>query len=582
MNDRLKPWFFFTILFSVIAAHIAVVSLLKTPYDLSYGIASFTMFPQLVIPLLLSLWSSCGFIGTVLEIKNYRNDILPKTLSIIPVILVILFFLMNDYGESGFLAGIGLALWITSFGGVTVFFIIFIIILKSYRKHTESDFYEKTEPEKCFYNHKILYKTIFTFFSAVPVIIFLGTVGYSAVSAANTKIQNTTDKNNASEYLQNADEVITYQNSGDYYGDSILSTGLKESTILINYDEKRVSFVYRGYYDEGNLKTFILQPCTDIPKDELQYICKLNSPGKELKTYSDPSVFRYNSTCVTVEMQDGSLWYADMGGEFYNFEYAANAKIVKALEKADEVLEYGKNLPEEGDEFPPYTIGVTHNTFCLDHSDMTGNIIYCNGGNTWQDIGYSTSYGDIHVIDLKFEPFDGNLYELVPQAVIPLSSPDEYIIPYHINYGEQWGRCAGIILHTADGLFNADQAWYADFDKCEYSMTNEEAMHYLFDEYFNFDPTNGLRIYAKKTGDNVGDWRFALTENTKSITSDEESKLKFIKKEALYTITQHYPPNTAWYLTVLDDGVYDDQSGYETRSAAEELSDILVDINIQR
>ncbi len=178
MNDRLKPWFCGTILFSVISAAIAVLTVVSSPNDFSYGASSFLMMPVITWLLIINIWCVLGFIGSALEIKKRSDTILPTVLAVLPVIFIILLFFMNDIGSGGFLEGIGFCMWLINFGFFTVIFIVWIMILKAARAH---NYDIPEENEVCFERFKTAYKAAFLLFAAVPFVILLGVTAYPLV-----------------------------------------------------------------------------------------------------------------------------------------------------------------------------------------------------------------------------------------------------------------------------------------------------------------------------------------------------------------------------------------------------------------
>ena len=480
MNEKLKPWFYSTVLFSTITAIFTALILLDDPSDLADGIDSFWMLPVLTVPLILNFWCILGYIGAALEIKHDRDDILIKTLSVLPVISLIFLFFMQGIDSGGFLEGIGIFIWLIHFGAPTLYFIIYIIILKMSRTYNETGL-DQSGCEVGLKVCKKIYTVIFAIFAAVPVVIILCTIGYPLIEDDINKLKEANLCKAAKEYLQAADDIITYQNSGSHNGKNLLFTNLRENSVLIDYDEKRVTFIFKDHSDD-KLKTYLLKPCKKKPEDDnIQFACPLAAPGLELKTYFDPDRWQgiRNTAYITLKLRDGTVWYAETGGNELKLENTNYTAIEYALKNADDIIGYGGNTPEDGSQFPPYAQGITRDTFCLDRKNMTGSVIYCYGKPARKK--YAT-YGGVVVYELDFQPYYGNLSELVPLAVIPLSDPDEYIIPYQNDIELFDNGCYGIILHTADGYYQTGGIYgkYFGFDKCKYSLTAEEAMNYTF------------------------------------------------------------------------------------------------------
>ncbi len=564
MNKKLKPWFIAAIICAGIELLITLCALFtSSSYELTFGWGTFLMFPWHSYPATAVIWCVCGFIGTAIEIRKDRPRALPIALSILPVLYVIPIVYMHvTYRPSSImpgLSGLGIVFAWLNFGFPAIFMIVWDVILVILRIRKNYNFHKRSDSTVCFTKRKGVYIAVVILCGLMPVFIVLGVLGYDLYGQISYETENKNTNDEAMMYYNSADERIDYSNSGDMT-EKLFDTPTRRSTALINYDEMRVSFIFQGYTYKDTLKTYLLEPMTFPPSDDMKFVCPLSGKGKEFKAYYKPGDWPAiaTTTYITVELADGSLWGVDTGGEVLDFEGSPCPKIAEALEHSDVLIPYGKNSAADGSLFPVYSMGIDRNTFGLDHSTMTAYVIYCDGGNTWQDVGYKKDTGEISVTSFKFEPYNGDTTDFVPQAVVPLGIPDEYIVPFQSDYdSNKWGICEGVLLYTADGCYISEEMsypWYFDFDTSEYALTDDEIADYMYGEYLNLDTSGNLIVYAKKIGDEKGDWRCAFAAyNYAPGEGREILDMKYISLRSASQIIKHYSQTQQYNVVGVDE-----------------------------
>lgn len=585
MNKKLKPWFIAAIICAGIELLITLCVLFTSnSYELTFGWGTFFMFPWHAYPATAVIWCVCGFIGTAIEIRKDRPRALPIVLAILPVLYVIpVVYMYVTYRPSSImpgLSGLGIAFAWLNYGLPAVSMIVWDIVLIILRCRKNYDFHKSSDSTVCFTKRKGVYIAVVIICAAVPVLTILGVLGYDRYKDISYETEQNKTNDEAMMYYNAADERIDYSNSGDMT-DTLFDTQTRRSTALISYDEMRVSFMFWDSIYNDTLKTYLLEPMTFPPSDDMKFVCPLSGKGKEFKAYYKPGDWPAiaTTTYITVELADGSLWGVDTGGEVLDFEGSPCPKIAEALEHSDELIPYGKNSAAEGSLFPVYSMGIERNTFGLDHSTMTAYVIYCDGGNTWQDVGYKKDTGEISVTDFRFEPYDGDVADFVPQAVIPLGSPDEYIVPFQTSYSNTWGSCAGVLLYTAIGCYISGEMsypWYFDFDTSEYALTEDEIADYMYGEYLNLDTSDNLIVYAKKIGDEKDDWRCAFAAY---YDAPEEGKeildMKYISFRSASQIIKHYSQTQNYNVVGVD------KNGKVYNLPDDEYEEVLRDLGLE-
>ncbi|MBP3856564.1 MAG: hypothetical protein IK990_13240 [Ruminiclostridium sp.] len=550
MNKKLCSWYFANAVIAVILAVVLFIIItdsnsLKT--NLTSDLRTFALsHPFCDWLIFYSAWCTCGFLGTVIEIRADRPCALPFALGIMPLLLIFqTAYTFYDYHPGGMLnfAGLGLIFRLLAYAVPAVPMIIRVIVLIVSRHRASYNFYKQTDSTVCFTKRRAFYIITFVISAVMPVVFIGLLLGTNEAGKLAEKEERSKTARLAYDYYEAADDTIDYSNLPHLNG-KMFGTPFRKSTALIDYDEMRVTFLIPEYTEK--MYTFMLERVSEYPSGEVQFVCPLEGRGKEFRAYyiDDPKL----TSAVTVEMPDGALWCADTENKALDFGSSPCRKIADALERADVTAEYGNNNASDGSLFPRYSMGITRDTFALDRDTMTGWVIESEGGNTWEDVGYKLPYGTITVMDFKFEPFTGNELDCVPAAIIPLGSPEEYILVYYSGDG-------GILLYTSGGIYkaDADRIWSFGFEHCEYTMSDEEGMRYRFPEYVDLDPSDGLVVYVRKEDERNYEWRFALGENNYEPTSDELRNMKFLSSGVMRSLAMLFTDKTEWYFVGVDD-----------------------------
>lgn len=168
-------------------------------------------------------------------------------------------------------------------------------------------------------------------------------------------------------YAWQADELITYENSGNQYipslYDSLFDTKIRRDSMLLDYDKMTVTFLYR--MDGDHKKRVRLYENSFVPNDD--HILQFKNPlrdGGEVKIYYDKngggSSLRpsFRTCAVTVE-HSGKVYGAHFDPEPMRFESCL--EDIYALEEKDlETVAYHEN------EMPSYAGNVKSDTIFLD------------------------------------------------------------------------------------------------------------------------------------------------------------------------------------------------------------------------
>lgn len=170
--------------------------------------------------------------------------------------------------------------------------------------------------------------------------------------------------------VKNADEIITYENTGDLYV-RFFDTDIKKGTALIDYDKMTVTFIYNMSW--AQYKTVQLAENGFIPRSKhtLQFKNPLNEGG-EIRVYCDNNDGSFNlgfkSCAVTVD-HEGKSYGAEFEPEPMCFESCLAELYV--LEDSDlERITYHDN------EMFPYTGNVKSDTLFIDYENKKLYFVY--------------------------------------------------------------------------------------------------------------------------------------------------------------------------------------------------------------
>ena len=166
----------------------------------------------------------------------------------------------------------------------------------------------------------------------------------------------------------------------------MFKTPMCGATMLIDYDDMRISFIYPEYTHDVLLSyklkradkniEYPINPIESVSTNNIQFICKLQAPGEELIAYyKDGDEYYYGITeCIYLKMQDGSLWYTDINKDI-GLDATLIKEIVNAINSSDHIVEFGDNNSKYGTLFPPYAASINSDSIGIDHKNMTGYII---------------------------------------------------------------------------------------------------------------------------------------------------------------------------------------------------------------
>ena len=290
----------------------------------------------------------------------------------------------------------------------------------------------------------------------VPVILIA--VGFMLVDPAMALITEMRAKH----AVRTADEIIDYQNDrNELINYTILDTGLDRNSILINYRNKTVSFIFDASYEQ--LEKYKLEK-GEIPSDQhLQYITKLSSPGKTFSTYySGEENMSHRTTGLRLEMEDGSVYSTLVDNEYLAINSYPWVNIMNAQEASDVVINYGRNSLKEN------YFGIESNTLFIDSG--TKNVSVVSGDE--QAVSCYT---------FELVPFD-RVEDIYLQAKIDLDIGTLYTYTGRF-YPDAWEkkRTDGMVLITKDGKIFADDDdsdphgvyGYWDFYNSEYRCSED-------------------------------------------------------------------------------------------------------------
>lgn len=219
---------------------------------------------------------------------------------------------------------------------------------------------DKNAPKKSFWRKAAQPAAIIAASAALCSLYFLkDTIEYKATDAL------------VNVYVRQADEIISYENSGDV-NERLFDTQIKRSSVLLDYDRMTATFLYRLSWD--HYKRVELFENAFVPDDG--HILQFKNPlkdGGELRVYYDinngdslrPSI---RSCAVTVE-RDGKIFGAHFEPEDIDFESCLES--IYALEDSGlEALKYHEN------EMLPYTGGIQSDTVFIDYDNKKLHFVY--------------------------------------------------------------------------------------------------------------------------------------------------------------------------------------------------------------
>ena len=260
--------------------------------------------------------------------------------------------------------------------------------------------------------------------------------------------------------VKNAEEIIQYEQGGNIYGSTIYDTSVNKDSVLIDYDSKTVTFLFRSPFDECiQVK---LQSGGLHGEQNFQYVTKLGSPGKTLTTFYSKEGYEHLTSGILLEMENGTVYSAELDNEYLGLSVYPWGYIKNVLEASDISIPYGNTFPDNYFE-------IEKSTLFLDTKTNTVSVAYCDEGR----VGCS-SY-ELQKTD-KVE-------DIYLQAKIPLEVGGT-VYAYAIGVSkDSWDkkRTDGFVLIDEDGSIftdddrdNPESFWgYWNFYYSEYKCPEE-------------------------------------------------------------------------------------------------------------
>ncbi len=197
----------------------------------------------------------------------------------VAVLFLILYFTVIE----PFLIGI---LWIFPYIYIPVYIAIAVFF---------AEFPQRKNPAGNFFKRHIL-----------PVLLlFVGVAVCFLLYFAGEKISEKLLTVHINRFADRAEEIIPY-NTNSYYMSGMLGTDFMHNVIMIDYDSKRIAFLF-GNIDD--YKEFKLESGAVKDTSLLQFTAELNAPGDTLTTYYyKDKTYAHMTTAIMLKMADGTVW----------------------------------------------------------------------------------------------------------------------------------------------------------------------------------------------------------------------------------------------------------------------------------
>ena len=113
------------------------------------------------------------------------------------------------------------------------------------------------------------------------------------------------------QFIELADEVVYYNTNTHYFNgvenDKIIhSDSYRTDTILIDYDAKRIGFLFGPFKEFVEFK--LARKELQDPNEKIQLKIELNSPGLSLITFSPNEMNNHRTSSIELIMEDGTIY----------------------------------------------------------------------------------------------------------------------------------------------------------------------------------------------------------------------------------------------------------------------------------
>lgn len=196
-----------------------------------------------------------------------------------------------------------------------------------------------------------------------PVVIIVAAVVICAPILTKDVIGGKNEVRSVKADVAGADEIVTYENSGDLYGDPMFDTDIYRDSMLLDYDKMTVTFLYRMNYCD--YKQVQLTEDGFLPDEN--HILQFKQPlrdGGEVRVYYDKngdgtSLRPSFKTCAVTVENDGKVYGAHFDSEPLGFESCLD-DLYALEERGLETKVYRNN------ELPSYAGNVKSDTLFFD------------------------------------------------------------------------------------------------------------------------------------------------------------------------------------------------------------------------
>ena len=260
------------------------------------------------------------------------------------------------------------------------------------------------------------------------IIFFTSLAAVLALILSKGFIREKLIRMNAGRIYKAADEIVCYQNDCNTCAD-MLTTPLSKNSVLIDYDRMSASFIYHTDLDLMKQVKLKKQEDTDISAP-VQFRYPLAERGRVLTVYGSGS----ETSGISVEMQNGSFWYADLGSSRLGFDKSAYRDIKQAADTADELAVYS---PDGAVTVSGYSEDITRDTAGIDYDDMNVCLVYFSEG---------VAHSEIIPLDRNGTAPEGDV-----TAEIPFSKGTLRAYTAGSEQNRKNGRCDGFVFTDEEG-----------------------------------------------------------------------------------------------------------------------------------